>query len=211
AAGTAEVKISEHCSSKTTNTFGEFELEGIYRLQDQASPSDSEARAEEDSATGTFGLRSRKRVFTDLSPEQLESQHAKRSCTEEQSLDLTASSTEEGDRSKSGLESVLPEKLGAALLITPERQSRAGDDDVFLLSGSTPPVKSSLSASSLRALTQSPLLCPGQTPQPRRRHAPEEESNGLQPAATQELSPLHLVASRKRPLSRTYSRKKLLR
>ncbi|NXX42595.1 TICRR protein, partial [Tricholaema leucomelas] len=210
AAGAGEVKISEHCSSKATNTFGEFELEGIYRLQDQASPSDSEARAEEDSATGSFGLRSRKRVFTDLSPEQLESQDAKRSCTDKHSLDLAAFSTEEGNRSKSRMESVLPEKLGAGLLITPERHSCARDDDVFLLTGSTPPVKSSLSASSLRALTQSPLLCPGQTPQPRRRPAPEEESDGFQTAANQELSPFHLMASRKCPLSRTYSRKKLL-
>ncbi|NXR08272.1 TICRR protein, partial [Semnornis frantzii] len=211
AAGTGEVKISEHCSSKATNAFGEFELEGIYRLQDQASPSDSEARAEEDSAAGSFGLRSRKRVFTDLSPEQLESQDAKRSCLDKHSSDLAASSTDEGSRSKSRLESVLPEKPGAGLLITPERHSHAGDDDVFLLSGSTPPVKSSLSASSLRALTQSPLLCPGQMPQPRRRPAPEEESDGFQPAASQELSPFRLMASRKRPLSRTYSRKKLLK
>ncbi|NXP71001.1 TICRR protein, partial [Ramphastos sulfuratus] len=208
AAGTGEVKISEHCSVKATNTSGEFELEGIYRLQDQASPSDSEARAEEDSAAGSFGLRSRKRVFTDLSPEQLESQDAKRSCMDKHSSDLTAFSTGEGNRSKSRLES---EKLGAGLLITPERHSHARDDDVFLLSGSSPPVKSSLSASSLRALTQSPLLCPGQMPQPRRRPAPEEESDGFQPAANQELSPFHLMASRKRPLSRTYSRKKLLK
>lgn len=135
AAGTGEVKISEHCSSKAANTFGEFELEGIYRLQDQASPSDSEARAEEDSATGSFGLRSRKRVFKDLSPEQLESQDAKRSCMDKHSLDLAAFSTEEGNRSKSRLESVLPEKLAAGLRITPERHSCARDDDVFLLTG----------------------------------------------------------------------------
>lgn len=35
--------------------------------------------------------------------------------------------------------------------------------------GSTPPVKNTLSASSLVALTQSPLLCQGQTPPPRRK------------------------------------------
>ena len=35
--------------------------------------------------------------------------------------------------------------------------------------GSTPPVKSMLSASSLLALTQSPLLCQGQTPPSRRK------------------------------------------
>ncbi|XP_067999515.1 treslin [Melanerpes formicivorus] len=209
-AGTGEVKVSEHCSSKATSTFGEFELEGIYRLQDQASPSDSEARAEEDSATGTFGLKSRKRAFKDLSPDKGESQDAKRSCRDKHSLDLAGSVTDEGSRSKSRMDSVLPETLRACVLLTPEQHSHVGEDDVFLLSGSTPPVKSSLSASSLRALTQSPLLCPGQTPQPCRRPAPEEESDGFQIAASQELSPFHLVASRRRPLSRTYSRKKLL-
>ncbi|NXN20214.1 TICRR protein, partial [Indicator maculatus] len=210
-AGTeGEVKISEHCSSKATNTFGEFELEGIYRLQDQASPSDSEARAEEDSAIGTFGLKSRKRVFKDLSPDKVESQDAKRSCRYKHSLDLAGFSTDESSRSKTRTDSVLPEKLGAYPLITPEQHGCVGEDDVFLLSGSTPPLKSSLSASSLRALTQSPLLCPGQTPQPCRRPPPEEESDGFHIGANQELSPFHLMASRRRPLSRTYSRKKLL-
>ncbi|NXG76575.1 TICRR protein, partial [Baryphthengus martii] len=220
-----ERKISEHCTSKVTNTFGEFELEGICRLQDQASPSDSEPRADEDSALETFGLKSRKRVFTCLSPEKEENCDAKRSCTDRCNLDLTRFSTCEGNRCKLRMDSVLPEKPGTCVLITPEQHGPVGDDDVFLLSGSTPPVKSVLSASSLRALTQSPLLCQGQTPPSRRKRAPvnfsklaltysfcfvEEESDAFQMTANQELSPFHIVASRKRPLSRTYSRKKLL-
>ncbi|NXW40317.1 TICRR protein, partial [Nyctiprogne leucopyga] len=204
------MKILEHYSSKVTSNLGEFELEGIYRLQDQASPSDSEPRADEDSAMGTFGLKSRKRVFTHLSPEKEENPDPKRSCTDSCNLDLTGFSTDEGNRRKSRTDSVLPEKPGACALITPEQHSGVGDDDVFLLSGSTPPLKSTLSASSLRALTQSPLLCQGQTPPSRRKCVPEEESDAFQISANQDLSPFHIMAFRKRPLSRTYSRKKLL-
>ncbi|GAB0194185.1 treslin [Grus japonensis] len=205
-----EMKISEHCSSQVTNILGEFELEGIYRLQDQASPSDSEPRADEDSALATFGLKSRKRVFMYLSPEKEENHDAKRFCSDKCNLDLAGFSTDEGNRSKSRMDSVLPEKPGACALITPEQHSCVGDDDVFPFSGSTPPVKSTLSASSLLALTQSPLLCQGQTPPSRRKCVREEESDAFQITANQELSPFHIMASRKRPLSRTYSRKKLL-
>lgn len=38
----------------------------------------------------------------------------------------------------------------------------------------------------------------------------EEESDAVQITANQELSPFHIMVSRRRPLSRTYSRKKLL-
>ncbi|NXA75896.1 TICRR protein, partial [Thryothorus ludovicianus] len=195
------MRISEHC--KVTNTLGEFELEGICRLQDQASPSDSEPRADE----GTFGLKSRKRVFTYLSPEKEENHSAKRSRADRGSLDLTGFSTDEGNRSKSRTDSVLPEKPGACALKTVEQHSCLGDDDVFLLSGSTPPLKSGLSASSLLTLTQSPLLSP---PPPRRKRVQEEESDAVQITANQELSPFHFMLSRRRSHSRTYSRKKLL-
>ncbi|XP_050165446.1 treslin [Myiozetetes cayanensis] len=201
------MRISENFSSKVTNIPGEFELEGICRLQDQPSPSDSEPRADEDSAMGTSGLKPQKRVFTYLSPEKEENHDAKRSCTDRCSLDLTGFSTDEGNRSKSRTDSLLPEKPGMCALKTLEQHSSLGDDDVFLLSGSTPPLKSTLLASSLLALTQSPLLSP---PPTRRRCVQEEESDAVQTAADQELSPFHIRVSRKRPLSRTYSRKKLL-
>lgn len=38
----------------------------------------------------------------------------------------------------------------------------------------------------------------------------EEDSDAVQITASQELSPFHTMVSRKRTLSRTYSRKKLL-
>ncbi|NXD01605.1 TICRR protein, partial [Certhia brachydactyla] len=196
-------RISEHCSSKVTNTFGEFELEGICRLQDQASPSDSEPRADE----GTFGLKSRKRVFTYLSPEKEENHGAKRSRADRDSLDLSGFSTDEGNRNKSRTDSVLPEIPGACALKALEQHSCLGDDDVFLLSGSTPPLKSGLSASSLLALTQSPLLSP---PPAHRKRVQEEEADAVQITANQELSPFHIMLSRRHSHSRTYSRKKLL-
>ncbi|XP_064312300.1 treslin isoform X2 [Phalacrocorax carbo] len=166
-----EIKILEHHGSKVTNTLGEFGLEGIYRLQDQASPSDSEPRADEDSVMGTFGLKSRKRVFTYLSPEKEENCDAKRSCTDRCNLDLTGFPADEGNRSKPRTDSLLSEKPGACALVTLEH-SCVGDDNVFLLS--------------------------------------EEESDTFQITANQELSSFPIMASRKRPLSRTYSRKKLL-
>ncbi|NXP22832.1 TICRR protein, partial [Scytalopus superciliaris] len=211
------MRISEHCSSKVTNSLGEFELEGICRLQDQASPSDCEPRADEDSAMATFGLKSRKRVFNYLSPEKQETHDAKRSCSDRCSLNLSGFSIDEGNRSKSRTDSV-PDKPCAPKML--EQHSCLGDDDVFLLSGSTPPLKSTLSTSSLLALTQSPLLSP---PPARRKRVQvwqtvaficsvfvEEESDAVQTAANQELSPFHIMVPRKHPLSRTYSRKKLL-
>ncbi|OXB79398.1 UNVERIFIED_CONTAM: hypothetical protein H355_007607 [Colinus virginianus] len=205
-----KLKGLEQCSSKVTCAFGEFELEGVYRLQDQVSPNDTEPRDEERSAMGASGLTSRKRVFTYLSPEEEEDHEAKRACTDKCNMVLNAFSPEEGNRNKARTDSVLPEKPKACLLLTPVQPICIGDDDVFLLSGATPPVKSSLSASSLLALTQSPLLCKGQTPPSRRKHAQDEESNDLEGITSQELSPFHSMASRKRPLSRTYSRKRLL-
>lgn len=130
-----EVKILGHCSSKVTSTLGEFELEGICSLQDQASPSDSEPRADEDAAMEAFGLTSRKRGFMYLSPEKEENHHAKRSCIDRCNVDLAGFSTAEGNRSKSRTDSVLPEKPEACALVTPEQHGCVGDDDVVLLSG----------------------------------------------------------------------------
>uniref|UniRef100_A0A8C3LN22 TOPBP1 interacting checkpoint and replication regulator n=1 Tax=Chrysolophus pictus TaxID=9089 RepID=A0A8C3LN22_CHRPC len=204
-----KLKDLENCSSKVTCGFGEFELEGVYRLQDQVSPNDTEPRDEERSAMGASDLTSRKRVFTYLSPEK-ENHEAKRACTDKCNMVLGAFSPEEGNRNKARTDSVLPEKPRACLLLTPVQHICIGDDDVFPLSGATPPVKSSLCASSLLALTQSPLLCKGQTPPSRRKCAQGEESDDLEVITNQELSPFHSMASRKRSLSRTYSRKRLL-
>ncbi|NXA47344.1 TICRR protein, partial [Nothocercus julius] len=133
--GEGEMKILEHCSSKVTNTLGEFELEGVCRLQDQPSPGDCEPRAEETSAFRTFGLKSRKRVYPCLSPEREEKHEAKRSCTNMFNLDLTGFPQDRSKESKPRADAGAPEKPRVCSLITPVQSSCTGDDDVFLLSG----------------------------------------------------------------------------
>lgn len=130
-----EVKVLERCSSRVISVLGEFELEGICRLQDQASPPDSDPRAEESFVVGTFGLKSRKRTFTSLSPEKEENHEAKRTCSDKHNSDPCVFSPDEGNRSKSRTDSVLSEKPRACSLLTPVQPSCMGDDDVFLLSG----------------------------------------------------------------------------
>ncbi|NXD15860.1 TICRR protein, partial [Nothocercus nigrocapillus] len=210
--GEGEMKILEHCSSKVANTLGEFELEGVCRLQDQPSPSDCEPRAEETSAFRTFGLKSRKRVYPCLSPEREEKHEAKRSCTNMFNLDLTGFPQDRSKESKPRVDAGAPEKPRVCSLITPVQSSCTGDDDVFLLSGSTPQVKNTLSVSSLLALTQSPLLISFVKSRFKLLFFVfvEEELDPFQDLASPELTPFNSMASKKRPLSRTYSRKKLL-
>lgn len=129
------MKVLERCSSRVMSVLGEFELEGICRLQDQASLPDSDPRAEESFVVGTFGLKSRKRTFTSLSPEKEENHEAKRTCSDKHNSDPCVFSPDEGNRSKSRTDSVLSEKSRACSLLTPVQPSCMGDDDVFLLSG----------------------------------------------------------------------------
>ncbi|EMP29187.1 Treslin [Chelonia mydas] len=156
--------ISDQCIGSKALRLADFELEGVYRLQDQSPSSDTEPRADEGASTGTFGLKSRKRAFDLLSPEEETKGEAKRSCTTRDYLDLVSSSTDESSTSKRRISTMPPGRTTVSSNRTPGPQSSIGDDDVFSVSGSTPPVKGSLSASGLRALTQSPLLYQGQTP-----------------------------------------------
>ncbi|CAM5145550.1 unnamed protein product [Eretmochelys imbricata] len=201
--------ISDQCISSKALRLADFELEGVYRLQDQSPSSDTEPRADEGASTGTFGLKSRKRAFDLLSPEEETKGEAKRSCTTGDYLDLVSSSTDESSTSKRRISTMPPGRTTMSSNRTPGPQSSIGDDDVFSISGSTPPVKGSLSASGLRALTQSPLLYQGQTPS-RKKCAKEDELDVFQSITDQEVSPFSSAGSRRRPLSRTYSRKKLL-
>ncbi|XP_075753196.1 treslin isoform X2 [Pelodiscus sinensis] len=201
--------ISDHCSSSKTPLLADFELEGVYRLQDQSPPSDTELQIDEGDSTGTFGLKSRKRAFDRLSPEEESKWEAKRSCTNRDYLDLVSSSTDENSTSKRRISTMPPSRTTVSSNRTPGQLSFIGDDDVFTVSGSTPPVKGSLSASGLRALTQSPLLYQGQTPS-RKKCAKEDESDIFLSTTDQAASPFLHAGSGRRPLSRTYSRKKLL-
>nr|XP_048723260.1 treslin isoform X2 [Caretta caretta] len=200
--------ISDQCISSKALRLADFELEGVYRLQDQSPSSDTEPRADEGASTGTFGLKSRKRAFDLLSPEEETKGEAKRSCTTRDYLDLVSSSTDESSTSKRRISTMPPGRTTMSSNRTPGPQSSIGDDDVFSVSGSTPPVKGSLSASGLRALTQSPLLYQGQTPS--QKKCAKDELDVFQSITDQEVSPFSSAGSRRRPLSRTYSRKKLL-
>ncbi|NWI08385.1 TICRR protein, partial [Crypturellus soui] len=203
--------ILERCSSKVKNALGEFELEGVCRLQDQLSPSDCEPRAEEASTLRTFGLKSRKRVYPCLSPEMGEKHEAKRSCTNMFNLDLIGLPQDRSKESKPRADAGVPEKPRVCSLLTPVQSTCTEDDDVFLLSGSTPQVKNTLSVSSLLALTQSPLLSICQiSALTSCLLFVEEESDPFQDLASPELTSFNGMASKKRSLSRTYSRKKLL-
>ncbi|EFB17375.1 hypothetical protein PANDA_008253, partial [Ailuropoda melanoleuca] len=177
-------------SSSRTPLLGDFELEGVCQLPDQSPPRDSVSQAEEASSWGQFGLGSRKRLLP--AKEEVEHQ-AKRVC-EEQRGDAELGRSEEPSPGAGGRH--LPSM---------------GDDDVFV-SGSTPPpgcaLRSCLSASGLQALTQSPLLFPGRTPSSQGPDARGEDMEVL--PSTAEESPFSRGFSRRRPVSRTYTRKKLM-
>ncbi|XP_054858646.1 treslin [Eublepharis macularius] len=192
-----EIQAAEEWGVRTAELYsgqavgvGEFELEGVCRLQDLSPCSDTETGRDEHVHKGAFGLRSRKRVFEHLSPEEGASWEAKRACPKRENPAASAHSTE--------------------LFSVGQIRTHLENQDVFNFSGLTPPssVKSSISASGLRALTQSPLLYQGHATSQRKR-LPDADSDGLG-AASEDLSPFHSARSRRRPLSRTYSRKRLL-
>nr|XP_034340040.1 treslin isoform X3 [Arvicanthis niloticus] len=165
----------------------DFELEGVCQLPDQSPPKDSMSMAEETS-WGQFGL-SRKRF---LSAKEESEYNVKMVC-DPLSEDPQASKHREYSPRWSA----------------PPLPS-VGDDEVFV-SGSTPPsgcmVRSCLSASSLQALTQSPLLFQGRTPSSHSKDTRDEDVDVFSP--TTEESPFRQSFSRKRPF-RTYTRKKLI-
>ncbi|KAL4671164.1 hypothetical protein H8959_003873 [Pygathrix nigripes] len=165
----------------------DFELEGVCQLPDQSPPRNSMPKAEEASSWGQFGLSSRKRVL--LAKEEADC-GAKRICDLREDSEVNKSK----ERSPSWSAWQLPS---------------TGDDEVFV-AGSTPPpscaVRSCLSASALQALTQSPLLFQGKTPQS--KDSRDEDVDVL--PSTVEDSPFSRAFSRRRPISRTYTRKKLM-
>ncbi|XP_078182868.1 treslin isoform X2 [Callithrix jacchus] len=167
----------------------DFELEGVCQLPDQSPPRNSMPKAEEASSWGQFGLSSRKRVL--LAKEE-DDHGAKRICDLREDSEVTVGK----ERSPSQGARHLPS---------------TGDDEVFV-SGSSPPpscaLRSCLSASALQTLTQSPLLFQGKTPSSQSQD-PRDEDVDIFPS-TVEDSPFSRAFSRRRPISRTYTRKKLL-
>ncbi|XP_005357780.1 treslin isoform X1 [Microtus ochrogaster] len=167
----------------------DFELEGVCQLPDQTPPKDRVSKAEEAFSWGQFGLGSRKRH---QSAKEEAEYDVKRVC-DSQSEDPQASNHREWSPHWSA-----------------PPVCSVGDDEVFV-SGSTPPsgcvVRSSLSASSLQALTQSPLLFQGRTPSSHSKDGRDEDVDVF--PSTTEVSPFSQAFSRRRPF-RTYTRKKLI-
>ncbi|XP_008068821.1 treslin [Carlito syrichta] len=176
-------------SIRKTPVSEDFELEGVCQLPDQSPPRDSMPKAEE-ASWEQFGLNSRKRL---LSAKEEAEGEAKRICN---SLRENSEVSRSEERSPSSSVRQIPSM---------------GDDEVFA-SGSTPPPSctmwSCLSASGLQALTQSPLLFQGRTPSSQRKD-PRDEDVDIFPPTTEE-SPFSRALSRRRPISRTYTRKKLI-
>ncbi|XP_075808609.1 treslin [Microtus pennsylvanicus] len=167
----------------------DFELEGVCQLPDQTPPKDSVSKAEEAFSWGQFGLGSRKRH---QSAKEEAEYDVKRVC-DSQSEDPQASNHREWSPHWSA-----------------PPVCSVGEDEVFV-SGSTPPsgcmVRSSLSASSLQALTQSPLLFQGRTRSSHSKDGRDEDVDVF--PSTTEVSPFSQALSRRRPF-RTYTRKKLI-
>uniref|UniRef100_F6RGY3 TOPBP1 interacting checkpoint and replication regulator n=1 Tax=Ornithorhynchus anatinus TaxID=9258 RepID=F6RGY3_ORNAN len=197
-----EARVSELCGgsgSCRAPLLGDFELEGIGQLLDLSPPSDCEPCLEGSFPGAGFGLGTGKRP---LGLEGEPGPRAKRTC---------GTRMEEPDPAP-GLDGEQSRSPGRCSLRSTRQPGSLGDDEVFV-SGSTPPscpAKSCLSASGLRALTQSPLLYQGLTPSSRRTSVRDEESEPLPSSAELEESPFSRVISRRRSISRTYSRKRLL-
>ncbi|XP_072474256.1 treslin isoform X2 [Notamacropus eugenii] len=187
-------RVFEQCISKTP-ILGDFELEGVYQLPDQSPSSDCEPRAEDSFSKGQFGLFSRKRPLS--SKEETEHQTRRLYGSQKGSQVIYAGNETKEERKSPSRSTRQPSSMG--------------DDEVFI-SGSTPPnctVRSCLSASGLRALTQSPLLYQGKTPSFQRKNTKDEEMDIFPSTADQE-SPFNITTSRRHPINRTYTRKRLL-
>uniref|UniRef100_A0A8D2CLZ0 TOPBP1 interacting checkpoint and replication regulator n=1 Tax=Sciurus vulgaris TaxID=55149 RepID=A0A8D2CLZ0_SCIVU len=168
----------------------DFELEGVCQLPDQSPPRDCVPRAEEVFSWGQFGLGSRKRH---LSAKEEAECGPKRVCAT-LSEDSEASKHEDGSPSQS-------------VPLFPS----TGDDEVFVSGSTSSPncaVRSCLSASGLQALTQSPLLFQGKMPSSQSKDTRDEDVDVF--PSTAEESPFSQAFSRRRPFSRTYTRKKLI-
>ncbi|KAE8618212.1 hypothetical protein XENTR_v10009316 [Xenopus tropicalis] len=194
---------------------GDFELEGVSKLLEKSPVIEQQSKAD----TGTFGLRSRKRVFSLVSPTKETERYIKRVCTFNRHED--SSSDVQRHQTKEEMEIISDRSLSSNL--SSSQQSIC--DEVFNISGFTPPSKvpkNPLSASGLLSLTQSPLLYKGKTPSSKRKEKKQDVfSDGdsdqepptlkrqANPAAVYDDSPFS-KANALRSVSKTYSRKKLI-
>ncbi|XP_075431290.1 treslin isoform X2 [Ascaphus truei] len=206
-----EGAVSEH-ERNNVLSLEDFELEGVYKLQEQSPTIELQSKAE----GGTFGLKSRKRGFHLVSPTKETQHQVKRSrttsnaCEDMEKVTLRSETCAEAPSVSRSISSNL------------SSSNPSSCDDVFNISGFTPPnnvLKSSLSVSGLLALTQSPLLYQGKTPSSKRKGGmrggdldqgtPKEKRLVLHTAADSDESPFSKSVSVP-PITKTYTRKKLI-
>ncbi|OCT86818.1 treslin-like isoform X2 [Xenopus laevis] len=193
---------------------GDFELEGVSKLLEKSPVIGQQRKVD----GGTFGLGSRKRVFSLVSPTKETTNHVKRLCTfnrHEDSSMVTHQTKEEME--------IFSSDQSLSSYLNSSQQSIC--DDVFNMTGFTPPskvLKNPLSASGLLSLTQSPLLYKGKTPSSKRKKTIQDvfsdvdsdqgtptRKRQVNPAAVSDDSPLgkaNVLSS----IGKTPSRKKLI-
>ncbi|XP_077328241.1 treslin [Lithobates pipiens] len=178
----------------------DFVFDGISKLQEHSPVIDWKGKSE----IGAMTLKSRKRCFELFSPSKEAQPSSKRSC-------ISSNAVEDLE------ECVISSSRSLSSNLSSSQQSSC-EDEVFKIAVITPPAKvpkSSLSASGLFSLTQSPMLFKGKTPSSKRKmqdlesqqSTPEQKRPTLQ-SINPDDSPFS-TAPPKRSISRTYTRKNL--
>ncbi|XP_072421277.1 treslin isoform X1 [Chiloscyllium punctatum] len=210
---------TEHDSNKIM-PLEEIDMEGVCRLQDNSPTIEWDERFP-NSPKENFGLRSRKRGHNFISTTSEEGREAKR--PREANFRTTMSSYTEFALEEVQKERSSPNSF-SRFCNTFTCQRSVEDEKIFDSPAETSPsckVKSTLSASSLLALTQSPLLYTGRTPAKKRSGTRDATHEDLQTDnlaskrmtiagdTDQDYSPFTKVPVR-RCITKTYSRKKLI-
>lgn len=178
----------------------DFVFDGISKLQEHSPIIEWKGKSE----IGAMTLKSRKRCFEFFSPSKEAQPSSKRSC-------ISSNAVEDLE------ECVVSSSRSLSSNLSSSQQSSC-EDEVFKIAVITPPAKvpkSSLSASGLFSLTQSPMLFKGKTPSSKRKmqdcesqqSTPEQKRPTLQ-SINPDDSPFS-SAPQKRSISRTYTRKNL--
>ncbi|XP_053320098.1 treslin [Spea bombifrons] len=204
-----ETVVSEQVTTKPPSP-GDFELEGVSKLEEHSPVIVWQGNSDLE----TYRLKSRKRGLEFLSPNNSD-QCSKKPRTAHEEYDLVHHKNEDLE----GTDKCHSSQSVSSNLNSSQRSSC---DEVFNISGFTPPnnlLKSSISASGLLSLTQSPMLYQGKTPLSKRKMTldgepeaqqgtPQQKRQALQPSDSED-SPFSKAVSF-RSVSRTYSRKKLI-
>ncbi|XP_073509362.1 treslin [Phyllobates terribilis] len=181
----------EHDINKAS-PLGDLLVDGVSKLLEQSPV----LKWKGSSDIGAMSFKSRKRSFDFMSPTK-EEPNSKRSCTLSAPCEDMEECVPSSDMSLS--------------------QQSSCEDEVFNISAFTSPnkvVRNPLSASGLLALTQSPMLFRGKTPLSQREKQDCDSQSSTPEVRTpdainMEDSPFSQVSA-KRPVSRTYTRKKLI-